>query len=88
MKLKYNFIVRNVAGQSVALAVGDDNAKFNGMIKLNSVGEFIFKLLENDVTEDEILNKITEEYEITAEEAKASVESYLAVLRQNGIIEE
>ena len=88
MKLKYNFIVRNVAGQSVALAVGNDNAKFNGMIKLNSVGEFIFKLLENNITEEEILNKITEEYDISAEEAKSSVENYLAVLRQNELIEE
>ena len=35
MKLKYKFIVREVAGQSVALAVGDDNKYFNGMIKLN-----------------------------------------------------
>lgn len=88
MKLKYNFIVRNVAGQSVALAVGNDNAKFNGMIKLNSVGEFIFKLLENNVTEDEILNKITEEYDISAEDAKSSVENYLDVLRRNKLIEE
>lgn len=88
MKLKYNFVVRNVAGQSVALAVGDDNAKFNGMIKLNSVGEFIFKLLANDISLDEIINKITEEYDVDASEAKASVEQYVSVLRENGLIEE
>ncbi len=88
MKLKYKFIVRNVAGQSVALAVGEDNAKFNGMIKLNSVGEFIFKLLENDVSEADIVSKITDEYDVSADEAKDSVENYLAVLRQNELIEE
>jgi hypothetical protein len=88
MKLKYKFIVRNVAGQSVALAVGEDNAKFNGMIKLNSVGEFIFKLLENDISEADIITKITDEYDVSAETAKESVENYLAVLRQNELIEE
>lgn len=88
MKLKYNFIVRNVAGQSVALAVGDDNKKFNGMIKLNSVGEFIFKLLENEISLDEIISKLTEKYDVSAEEAKNSVESYLSVLRENELLNE
>ena len=88
MKLKYKFIVRNVAGQSVALAVGEDNAKFNGMIKLNAVGEFIFKLLENDITEEEIVKKITDEYDVSAEEAEVSLKKYIETLRNNELIEE
>ncbi len=86
MKLKYNFVVRNVAGQSVALAVGEDNKNFNGMIKLNSVGEYIFKLLENEITVDEIVNNLTEKYDVSAEEASASLSSYLDVLRKNELI--
>ena len=35
MKLRYKFVVRNVSGKPVAVAVGQDNEKFNGMIKLN-----------------------------------------------------
>lgn len=88
MKLKYNFIVRNVAGQAVALAIGNEDNKFNGMIKLNSVGEFIFNLLENDITTDEIVNKITENYEVSAEEARSSIEAYLETLRANDLIVE
>ena len=86
MKLKHNFIVRNVAGQSVALAVGNDDSKFNGMIKLNSVGEFIFKLLENDITTDEIVNKITENYDVSAEQAKSAIEPYLETLRAKNLL--
>jgi len=88
MKLKYKFIVRNVAGTSVALAVGEDNQKFNGMIKLNSVGEFIFKLLENDITLDSIVSEITEKYDVTAEDAKEATIPFLETLRKNGVIEE
>ena len=88
MKLKHRFIIRSVAGQSVALSVGDEKERFNGMIKLNSVGEFIFKLLENDVTTDEILAKITEKYEVSESDAKEAVESYLTILRSNGLLEE
>ncbi len=88
MKLKYNFIVRNVAGQSVALAVGQDNAKFNGMIKLNSVGEFIFKLLANEITVEEIVSKITEEYDVSKEEATSNLEEYFKILRDNDLLVE
>ena len=88
MKLKYNFIVRNVAGQSVALAVGQDNAKFNGMIKLNSVGEFIFNLLANEITVEEIVSKITEEYDVSKEEATSCLEDYFKILRDNDLLVE
>ncbi len=88
MKLKYEFVVRDVAGQIVALPAGKDSAHFNGMIKLNSVGEFIFKKLANETTLDEILSDISKEYDVSVDEAKASVESYLEVLRTNGLIEE
>lgn len=88
MKLKYNFIVRNVAGQAVALPIGNTDNNFSGMIKLNSVGEFIFKLLENDITLDEIVNKITEAYEVSDEEAKKAVEAFLETLKNNELIAE
>ena len=88
MKLKYKFIIRSVAGNSVALAVGDDNQKFNGMIKLNSVGEFIFKLLEKEITLDGIISEITNKYDVSAEDAKEATLPFIDTLRQNGVIEE
>lgn len=88
MRLKYKFIVRNVAGQTVALAVGEDNKHFNGMIKLNSVGEYIFKLLENDTSYENIISSLTEKYDVSEEEAKISVSSYLDTLRKNDLISE
>ncbi len=88
MKLKYKFVVRNVAGQSVALAIGNANNTFNGMIKLNSVGEFIFKLLENDVTTSDIITSITEKYDVDSDTAAKSLDGYLNILRENGLLVE
>lgn len=88
MRLKYKFVTRNVAGQCVALAVGEDNAKFNGMIKLNEVGEFIFKLLEIDISFDEIVSKVLEEYDVSQDDAKEAVENYIKVLNENNLLEQ
>ena len=62
MKLKYDFVVNNVAGETVAVSVGNNDGGFHGYIKLNETGAFIFKTLKNDVTREEIINKLLEEY--------------------------
>lgn len=89
MKLKYKFVVRNVSGKPVAVAVGQDNEKFNGMIKLNPSGEVIFKMLgEGDITLDEIVVRFAQRFSISEEKARSSVMAFVDQLRQNGLLEE
>lgn len=89
MKLKYKFVVRNVSGKPVAVAVGQDNEKFNGMIKLNPSGEVIFKMLgEGDITLDEIVARFAQKFAISEEKARSSVMAFVDQLRQNGLLEE
>ena len=47
MKLKYEFVINNVAGETVAVSVGNNDGRFNGYIKLNETGAFIFKMLKD-----------------------------------------
>ena len=63
MKLKYNFVMNKVADKTVAVAVGDDLANFGGFIKMNDTGAFIFGLLKKDITKEEIINAVMNEYE-------------------------
>lgn len=89
MKLKYKFVVRQVGGRPVAVAVGKDNAHFNGMIKLNESGEFIFKMLNSgEVSQEEIISALIKEYEINQELAQNTVMEFSEYLKQNGLIEE
>lgn len=87
MKLRYKFVVQNVSGKPVAVAVGRDNEKFNGMIKLNTSGEAIFKMLsEGDYTQEEILSRFASHFGVTEETAKPSVLAFIDQLRQNGLL--
>ncbi len=89
MKLKYKFIVRNVAGNPVAVAVGLDNERFNGMIKLNPSGEVIFQMLnEEDISLDAITARFAARFGIAEETAKPAVLDFLNYLRQNEMLEE
>lgn len=86
MKLKYNFVVREVGGTVMAVAVEKGNENFNGLVKLNDTARFIFEALNEDVTEEQLTDKLTDEYEVSREEAAASVSSFVAKLRENGLL--
>lgn len=89
MRLRYQFVVRNVSGKPVAVAVGQDNEKFNGMVKLNTSGEVIFKMLsEGNITLDEIVARFAQRFAISEETARPSVMAFVDQLRQNGLLEE
>ena len=63
MKLKYKFVVRKVNDCAVAIAVGEDSVNFNGIVKLNPTGEFVFNILSSgDTSVEEIVEKIVEKY--------------------------
>ncbi len=89
MKLKYNFVVKDVAGKTLAVAVGNDNEMFNGMIKLNATAKFIFEMLSlNHHTEEELVSALKDEYGIDEATAEDAVCGFLATLRENNLIEE
>lgn len=63
MKLKYNFVVQEVAGLYMAVAVGDKANEFSGVINLNDTAKFIFELIQQGLSEDEIISRLMVEYE-------------------------
>lgn len=88
MKLRYQFVVQNVSGKPVAVAVGQDNEKFNGMIKLNTAGELIFDLLAQDCTQEELLSRFADHFGVSVETVKPDVLAFVDQLRQNDLLSE
>ena len=89
MKLKYQFVLREVSGQTVAVAVGMDHGKFNGMVKLNKTGAFLMELLNGkDLNREELLEAMLSRYDVSRERASENLDSFLDVLRQGGLLTE
>ncbi len=88
MKLKYNFVIREIDSTTIAVAIGEDALNFNGMIKLNETGAFIFALLFNDITLQEITDKLATQYGITQEKAMDETLSYIQYLQDEDLIVE
>ena len=87
MKLKYKFVINQVADKMIAVAVGDDLEKFNSFIKMNDIGAYIFKTLENDVTEEDIVTAMVKDYpNDTEEEIRDTVSGFIKKLKESDLL--
>lgn len=88
MKIKNGFMARQIVGEWVVIPVGERVADFNGIITLNETAVFIWQRLEQGIEKEALLNALTEEFDVSPEEAAADLEEFLTGLRSNGILEE
>ena len=87
MKIRDGFILKSVAGKNIVVSVGAE-VNFNGMLTLNDTGVFFWELLQNEITKEEMLKKITAEYDIDEETASRDIDSFTEKLCSSGILEE
>ncbi|MBO4622632.1 MAG: PqqD family protein [Bacilli bacterium] len=88
MKIKEGFVLREVAGSYVVVAVGKASFNFKGVVKLNESGALLFRTIDAGVdSEEELVNKIMSEYKIDYEVAKKDVSTFVSKLKGAGIIE-
>lgn len=86
MKIKDDFYMKEVAGLNVVVATGEAAQNMNAMINLNESGAFLWKQLENDITREELIQKLTEEYDVDCDKAGASVDKFISKLKEIGCL--
>lgn len=82
------FIKRKIGTQYVIVATGNATKNFNGMISVNTTGSYIWDLLKQEMTVDDIVLAMTSEYEVDADTAKAHVIEFTDRLKGVGAIAE
>ncbi len=89
MKIKNGFVLEEVGGSFLAVAVGERADDFSGLVRLNGTGAFLWNLMKDkDVTREELADAILTAYEgVTSEQANSDVAAFEAKLRGAGILE-
>lgn len=88
MKVSDGFILREIAGETIAIPSGDAARDLSGLVALNETGKFLFELLQNDTTEDELTDALLAEYDTDRDTALLDVRDFLQMLRDGGILVE
>ena len=87
MRIREGFVVKEIAGQYVVVALGAASKIFNGIIMLNETGKFIWELMAEGIEKEDLLAKFMAEYNVSEAEAKEDIRVFIQTLLDNGIAE-
>ena len=86
MRLSKDFVVQEIGDEHILIPIG--GSSFSGVVKNNKTAAFIIRLLENEITEDAIIEEMLNTYDVTKEQAAADVHEALDKFRRIGAIVE
>lgn len=87
MKLKDGFITYSTGDENLLVATGEAGKSFNGIVRNNETAAFIAELLKNEITEEEIVSKLLEEYDVDEKTARKDVKKLLDTFKREGFLE-
>ena len=92
MKIKKGFILRQMSGTEqstyIVVAVGEVAKNLSGYLTLNETGAFIWKMLENGATEEEIVLALSNEYDAPYCTISNDVKCVLETLKKIGALDD
>ena len=86
MIIKKELIKREIAGDTILVPVGSAVYDSNGLFVLNELASFIWDLIPEAESEEDILNAVLNEYEVEKEVAEKDIEEFLSKLQKMEII--
>ncbi len=86
MKIKKQLIKRQVGGDSFLIPLGTTVYDHNGIFILTELGAFIWDILPSVDSEEEILTKILNEYDVDEDIARKDLEKFMLKLKSMDII--
>lgn len=87
MKIRKGFILRKVGEQNVVVAVGEASRSFNGIIRLNESGRYLWEKLQGGITEQELLQAMLKDFDIDESTAGRDISAFIAKLEEAGLLE-
>ena len=88
MKIKKGFIARNVGANRMVVATGAQSKTFGGVLSLNESGGLLWDVLACGADREELIAKLLDTYDIDRSTAEADVDTFVATLREAGILDE
>lgn len=86
MRVEKEFVLREIAGDYIIIPTGKTVLEFNGMITVNEVGASIWKMLQNEVTLEDLVQGLLREYDVEETVAREDIREFLNTLTERGIL--
>lgn len=63
LKIRQGFLLRKMMNAHVAVAVGEAGKRFNGMIRLNDAGAFLWQEMQTGIEKEALIEKMLSRYD-------------------------
>lgn len=87
MKIREGFVLRQIADQWMAVPIGDMVEKVHGLIALNDTAAEIWKILQENHTEQEVVELLKKEYDEEMLTLEENVQSFISELKKQDLLE-
>lgn len=89
MKLKTNYKVRKIAGESVIVRMGTQSVNMTSIISLNPTSEWLWEqLADEEFDAEKVADLLTAEYEVSREVALIDAAKWIDMLRKAELVVE
>lgn len=79
-------ILREIAGENILVPVGQTALKVHGMISLSESGLLLWKKLQDECTEEDLVDAILGEYIVDRKTAADDVRAFVGQMREVGVL--
>ncbi len=81
-----NYFLNKIGDETILIPVGSEVIRLNGLLLLNRTAEFIWHKLENEVSQEEIVESIIDKFEVSRQTASEKVNEFLNQLKEKGMV--
>ncbi|MFA5011878.1 MAG: PqqD family protein [Ignavibacteria bacterium] len=77
---KKEFVLQNLGNEYILVPTGGEVTNLNGILVLNETALFIWKMLENEIGEKDLVVAVAKEYNVDEDRAAKDVKDFLEEL--------
>ncbi len=87
MILKQRVVIRNIAGEFIAVPVKAGQNSFEGVLTTNEVGAFILEMLKNEISFSDLVSALASEFDVDVATAEKDAMDFVKTLQQSGLMD-
>ena len=88
MKIKANFVLRQIASVWVVLPLGNAALDFREMLTLNESGVLLWRLMKEGCDREDLVAALLTEYDVSRSVAEVDADEFVEKLRSAGCLEQ
>ena len=87
MRRKDNFVIQNVGGENLLVPLGAQVMDMNAIITLNGTSAYIWSLLDQDRSIDELAAAVVERFAVDPIRARADIQTFINEITNLGLLQ-